>query len=167
MACLSILEYPDPRLRLRSTPVRVFDPDLARLVDDLFETLYSTTGIGLSAPQAGDHRQVLVMDLSGNASAPEVYINPQILTRSVPGLVEESCLSLPGVVGNLVRATRLRVRAHDRSGRVFERDLEGMHAVCLQHEMDHLNGKLFVDRLSLLRRLQARVAATARARKAG
>jgi len=164
MARLPILEYPDPRLRQRAEPVAAFDAELERLVDDLLETLYGTTGIGLSAPQAGIRRQVLVMDLSGSASAPDVYINPKILTRALPGLVEESCLSVPGVVGNVVRATQVRVSARDPAGVVFERDLEGMHAVCLQHEMDHLAGKLFVDRLSLLRRLQARLAAAARAR---
>ncbi len=140
MSRLPILEYPDPRLRLRSKPVTAFDEGLGRLIDDLLETLYSTTGIGLSAPQAGDHRQVLVMDLSGSASEPQVYVNPEILASAVPALVEESCLSVPGVVDRVVRATRLRVRARDRSGQPFERDLEGMHAVCLQHELDHLGG---------------------------
>jgi peptide deformylase len=165
MARLPILEYPDPRLRERSQPVTSFDAALGRLVDDLLETLYATTGIGLSAPQAGIHRQVLVMDLSGSASAPAVYVNPEILYSAAPGLVEESCLSVPGVVGNLVRATQVRVRACDRAGQAFERDLEGMYAVCLQHEMDHLAGKLFVDRLSLFRRLRVRAAAAARVRK--
>jgi peptide deformylase len=164
MARLAILEYPDPRLRQPSRPVTAFDADLGQLIDDLFETLYGTTGIGLSAPQAGDLRRVLVMDLSGNASAPQVYVNPEILASARPGLVEESCLSVPGVVGNVVRATRLRVRAQDRDGHPFERDLEDMHAVCVQHEMDHLDGRLFVDRLSWIRRLRARAAAKARAR---
>jgi peptide deformylase len=164
MARLAILEYPDPRLRLRAEPVTTFDAALARQVDDLLETLYATKGIGLSAPQVGIRRQILVMDLSGSASSPQVYINPAILASEVPALVEESCLSVPGVVGNLVRATRLRVRAQDPSGQSIERDLDGMHAVCLQHEADHLSGKLFIDHLSLLRRLRARVAAAARAR---
>jgi peptide deformylase len=164
MALLTILEYPDPRLRQRSQPVSTFDAGLTRLVDDLFETLYSTTGIGLSAPQAGITRRVLVMDLSGSASAPEVYVNPEILSRAVPALVEESCLSVPGVVGNLVRETQLRVVAQDLTGQVFERDLTDMHAVCLQHEMDHLAGRLFIDRLSLLRRLRVRLEAASRAR---
>lgn len=164
MAELPIIEYPDPRLRLRAEPVSVFDATLARLVDDLLETLYATGGIGLSAPQAAIRRQVLVMDLSGNASAPQVYINPEILASAVPALVEETCLSVPGIVGNLVRATRLRVRAQDPAGQVFEQDLEDMHAVCLQHELDHLTGRLFIDHLSLVRRLRIRLAASARAR---
>jgi peptide deformylase len=166
MARLPILEYPDPRLRVRCAPVTVFDQDLGRLIDDLLETLYGTTGIALSAPQTGDLRQVLVVDLSGTASEPHVYINPEILESAVPGIVEESCLSVPDVVGNVVRATQVRVRARSRHGETFERDLEGMHAVCLQHEMDHLGGKLFIDRLSLFRRLRVRAAAAARTRRA-
>lgn len=159
MARLEILEYPDPRLRLRSEAVCVFDGYLAELTDNLFETLYATKAIGLSAPQAGIQLQVLVMDLSGNATEPQVYINPEILKRGALGFVEESCLSVPGVVAHVLRATRVRVRAQDRSGATFERDLEGMNAVCLQHEMDHLRGKLLVDRLSLFRRLRVRSAA--------
>ncbi len=158
MALLAILEYPDPRLRLTAQPVNVFDASLARLIDDLCETLRASKGIGLAAPQTGDRRQVLVIDLSGGEAEPEIYINPEILASTAPGLVEESCLSVPGVVGNVVRATQVRVRARDRSGEAFERDLEGMPAVCLQHEMDHLVGKLFVDRLSLWRRLRLRFA---------
>lgn len=164
MTLLSILEYPDPRLRRPAQQVMSFDAALKRLVDDLLETLYATKGIGLSAPQAGIHQQVLVMDLSGKAADPQVFVNPEILSRAVPALVEESCLSVPGVVGNLIRDTRLRVRAQDRSGQTFERDLEDMQAVCLQHEMDHLAGKLFIDHLSLLRRLRLRLAAAGRAR---
>ena len=164
MALLSILEYPDPRLRLLAQPVEAFDASLWRLVDDLCETLVVSKGIGLAAPQTGDRRQVLVIDLSGGEAEPEVYINPEILARTLPCLVEESCLSVPGVVGNVVRSSQVRVRAYSREGKAFERDLEGMPAVCLQHEMDHLVGKLFVDRLSLMRRLQFRFGASARAR---
>jgi peptide deformylase len=164
MARLQILEYPDPRLRQRSEPVTEFDGDVGRLIEDLFDTLYATKGIGLSAPQVGISRRVLVMDLSGSASEPQVYVNPDILTTGALGLVEESCLSVPGVVGNVVRATQLWVRAHDASGQAFERDLEDMHAVCLQHEMDHLAGRLFIDHLSFFRRLRARAAAAARVR---
>jgi peptide deformylase len=154
-----ILEYPDPRLRQRSLPVAAFDDDLARLVEDLFDTLYATSGIGLSAPQTGTLRRVLVMDHSGDASAPEVYVNPALLQRSAIGIVEESCLSVPGISGNVVRATRVRVQAQDRTGAPFERDLEGMPAVCLQHEIDHLDGKLFIDRLMPWRRLMFRLGA--------
>jgi len=166
MAILPILAYPDPRLRRRAEPVRTFGSDLWRLVDDLEETLRARGGIGLAAPQTGDLRQVLVMDLSGGTSPSEVYINPELLATATPALVEESCLSVPGVVGNLVRPIQVRVRAWDRQGKVFERDLENMHAVCLQHEMDHLVGTLFIDHFSLLRRLRLRLAAGGWGRRA-
>ena len=165
MAQLEILEYPDPRLRLRSKPVTEFDEDLERLVDDLFETLYATEAIGLSAPQVNVQREVLVMDLSGNASAPQVYINPEILASAAPGLVEESCLSVPGVIVNVVRATEIRVRSTRPNGETAVSELSGMDAVCLQHEMDHLIGKLLVDRLSLFGRLRMRIRNNARQRE--
>jgi peptide deformylase len=155
---LPVLEYPDPRLAAPSTPVTDFGAAVGELACNLLDTLYGSTGIALSAPQLGDQRQVLVMDLSEDHSAPEVYINPEILARRRPGLVEESCLSVPGVVGNVVRHTRLRVRFRDLHGETFERDLEGMHAVALQHELDHLNGILFIERLSWFRRLRLRLA---------
>ena len=154
MAVLTILQYPDPRLRRRAAAVTVFDAALARLAEDLLETLYARGGIGLSAPQVGDPRQVAVADLSGTRSAPCIYVNPEILTRSRTAIVEESCLSVPGVVGNVLRSTRVRVRAQDLTGARFERDLADMDAVCMQHEIDHLAGKLFIDRLSPLRRLR-------------
>ncbi|MFN3232277.1 MAG: peptide deformylase [Alphaproteobacteria bacterium] len=156
MSGLGILEYPDPRLRQPSKPVTVFDDDLNSLIDRLLETLYATHSIGLSAPQLNDHRQVLVADLSEDQSDPQIYVNPQILSKGAWGFVEERCLSVPDVVGNVIRATRIRVRAQDRHGVFFESDLTGMNAVCLQHEMDHLAGKLFVDRLSIFKRLRLR-----------
>lgn len=159
MARLPILEYPDPRLRLRAQPVEHFDEAVHRLVDDLFDTLYDTPGIGLSAPQTGRLLRVVVTDLSGSATAPRAYLNPEILESGVPGLVEESCLSIPGVKGNVIRATRLRVRAMDQDGVPFERELEGMDAVCMQHEVDHLDGRLFIDRLSLFRRIRLKASA--------
>lgn len=165
MTQLDILEYPDPRLRLHSDPVTAFDGDLARLIDDMGRTLATGKALALSAPQVDDRRAVLVMDLSGNGSALQAYVNPQILSKGAWGLVQESCLSLPGVVGNVWRATELRVRAQDREGGVFERDLAGMEAVCLQHEMDHLVGTLFVDRLSFLQRMRFHAFAGKRARR--
>jgi peptide deformylase len=152
----AILEYPDARLRQRSAAVQCFDAEVEQLIEDLLDTLHATSGIGLSAPQVGMLRRILVMDHSGTASAPEVYINPTILKRSAVGIIEESCLSVPGITGNVVRATRVRVRAQDQAGVAFERDLEGMPAVCLQHEIDHLDGKLFIDRLMPWRRLMLR-----------
>ncbi len=157
MAKLEILETPDPRLRLAANPVTAFDDDLNRFVDDLLETLYSTAAIGLSAPQVGDRRNVLVADMSESRDAPEIYINANLVSKSGWGLVEESCLSVPGLVGNMVRATTIRVSAQDRTGASFERELSGMHAVCLQHEMDHLEGKLFIDSLPMLEKLRLRI----------
>ncbi len=165
MARREILEYPDSRLRLPAEPVDTFDDELSRLAGDLFDTMYAAKAIGLSAPQVDVRSQVLVMDLSVDGTAPQVYVNPEILSSTRPGLVEESCASLPGVVGTVVRATELRVRAHDLDGAAFERDLSAMEAVCLQHEMDHLEGTLFVDRLSIFRRLRIRAAAAAAARR--
>ena len=157
MAILPILAHPDPRLRETSQPVTVFDEELARLVANLSETLRVSGGIGLAAPQTGDRRQVLVIDLSGGESPPEVYINPELHPGATQCLVEESCLSVPGVVGNVVRAISIRVRAQDPQGNPFEQELEGMPAVCLQHEVDHLRGTLFIDRLPLLQRLRLRL----------
>ncbi len=161
MARLNILEYPDPVLRQVSSRVTRFDPDLMTLIDDLFETLKVTGGLGLSAPQAGQPRRVVVIHVPDDEHGPQAYVNPELLTRAAPGLVEEGCLSVPGIIGNVVRPTQVRVRAQDRDGQLFERDLSGMHAVCLQHEMDHLDGKLFIDRLSWFRRWRIK-AATAR-----
>jgi len=158
MARLNVLEFPDPRLRTRAQPVQRFDAALASLVDDMFETMYATNGMGLAATQVGVHQQVITIDVSGNASAPEVFVNPRILLRSRLGLVEESCLSLPGVCETVKRHTALRFRAFDRAGKVCERNMDGLLAVCLQHEMDHLAGKLFIDRLSFLQRLRVRKA---------
>ncbi len=153
MAQRPIIEYPDPRLRLKADPVTGFDAQLEQLIDDLLETMYaSETGVGLCAPQVGDLRQVLVMDLSGNQSDPQVYINPEIQARSQIGLVEESCLSVPDTIVYVWRSAKIRVRAQDRTGAFFERDLERMHAVCVQHEMDHFAGKLLVDKMFLFRR---------------
>ncbi len=164
MTIRTILEYPDPRLNLPSQPVTRFDADLNSLVDDLLETLYSTSAIALSAPQIDDRSAVLVIDLSEDRSTPKVYINPQILAKSTWGFVEESCLSVPDIVGNVIRATEVRAQWQDREGRVIEDDLSGMDAVCLQHEMDHLAGKLFIDRLSIFRRLSIRARQAARSR---
>jgi peptide deformylase len=152
MTKLVILEYPDPRLRTKATPVAVFDEALRRLVDDLLETMYGAKGVGLAASQVDVHKRLLVLDVSETRDQPMVLINPQILSAEgrVPG--EEGCLSLPGIYDKLERAARIRVRALDRDGKPFEIDAEGMLAVCIQHEMDHLDGKLFVDYLSELKR---------------
>jgi peptide deformylase len=156
MTRLHILEYPAPRLRRHAQPVTDFGPDLQRLVDDLFETMYATRSIGLAATQVDVHRRVIVIDVSGRGTDPQVFINPEILSRRGAGMVEEGCLSLPGVNESVKRALKVRVRTVDRQGVPYEHDLEGILAVCLQHELDHLAGVLFIDRLSFWRRLRLR-----------
>lgn len=165
MTRLSVIRYPDPRLQEASERVEEFGPELAAFVDDLLDTLRPTGGIGLSAPQVGDRRAVFVMDLSEDHSEPQVFINPEILSRERDAWVTESCLSIPGVEGKVIRATRLRVRAQDEDGEVFEEDLEDMYAVCVQHEVDHLEGRLFIDRLRFFKRLLARRQALRSARR--
>ena len=152
----AVLEHPDPRLRTVALPVDAIDDALRALVDDLFETMYAGRAIGLAATQVDEHRRVVVLDVSGNASEPQVFVNPQILSQDTIGMVEESCMSVPGVLDSVRRATRLRVRALDVQGQPFERRLQGLAAVCLLHEVDHLDGRLFIDRLSYLRRLRWR-----------
>ncbi len=152
MAVRPILEYPDSRLALPSAPVSEFDERLAVLVDDLVETLHAHESIGLCAPQVDERLQVLVMDHSGDQSDPQVFINPVIRAKSRYGLIEERCLSVPDLSTLVFRATAVHVQAFDARGDVFERQLSGMPAVCLQHEMDHFEGKLLADRINWLRR---------------
>lgn len=152
MARLEILETPDPRLRTVAKPVESFDEALSQLVDDMTETMYDAQGIGLAATQVNIHQRLLVLDVSENQDAPRVYINPEILQTEGTETCEEGCLSVPGIYAEVSRAEKVRVRAFDRNGEAFEEDLEGMHAICLQHEMDHLEGKLFIDYLSPLKR---------------
>jgi len=166
VAALPVLEYPDPTLRETSQSVTAFDDGLATLVDDLFNTLAERGGLGLSAPQLGRLERVLVVHVPEDDEGPTVYVNPVILKSSAPGLVEEGCISVPGVLGNVVRATRIRLRAQDLQGETFERELHGMHAVCVQHEIDHLDGRLFIDRLSWFRRMRLRSAMRREARRA-
>jgi peptide deformylase len=156
MALLKILEYPDPRLRTRASPVTTFDAALDALVDDMFETMYAAPGIGLAASQVDVHKRLIVIDLSKDRSEPLVFINPEIVARDGVALTEEGCLSVPNVFDEVERAQRVRARFQDRTGASVERELEGMLAVCLQHEMDHLEGKLFVDYLSDLKRERIR-----------
>jgi peptide deformylase len=159
MALLTILEYPDPRLRTHAQPMTPadFTPELARLIDNMFETMYAAPGIGLAATQVDFHKQLIVIDVSKERTEPLVFINPEILSMSSDqATLEEGCLSVPGVFDEIVRPARIRVRALDRNGQPFERDCEDILAVCVQHEMDHLNGKLFVDYLSELKRERIR-----------
>ena len=156
MAQLTILEFPDPRLRTRAVPVAGFDASLARLIDDMLETMYAAPGIGLAATQVDVHLRLIVVDVSETRSEAQVFINPEILTREGTAQSEEGCLSVPEVYEPVERAARVRVRAQDRHGAYSERELEGLLAVCVQHEMDHLEGKLFVDYLSSLKRERIR-----------
>jgi peptide deformylase len=152
-----ILEYPDPRLRRPADPVEQFDDDLRSFVAELLDTVDHADGLGLSANQVGDPRAVLVLRPAGDDAIPRVYVNPEVLDRSAHGVVQESCLSLPGISGLVLRATRVRVRARDAAGAPFECDLQDMDAVSLQHEVDHLEGTLFIDRLSIVRRVLLRL----------
>lgn len=155
MTVRSVLRYPDPRLREKAAPVIDFDGSVRSLVDDLFDTLYSTeSAIGLCAPQVNDPRQILVMDLSKTRDEPQVFINPKVTARALWGFVEESCLSVPDTKVNVLRATAIRVQAQDPDGQPFETELERLYAVVLQHEMDHFAGKLLVDKMSFFRRFR-------------
>ena len=169
MTKLVILEYPDPRLRRKAEPVAFVDDALRRLVDDMLETMYAANGVGLAATQVDVHKRLLVLDLSEARNQPLVLINPEILAAEGRGPGEEGCLSLPGIYEKLQRATHIRVRALDRSGEQFEMDADGLLAVCIQHEMDHLEGKLFVDYLSELKRqfIRRRLEKERRQRSAG
>lgn len=153
MAILNILEFPDPRLRTIAKPVEVVDDALRQLIDDMFETMYAAPGIGLAATQVNVHKRLVVMDLSEDKTAPMVFINPQFepLTDQLDQY-QEGCLSVPGFYENVDRPQKVRITALDRHGETFEMVAEGLLAVCIQHECDHLNGKLFVDYLSSLKR---------------
>jgi peptide deformylase len=156
MSKLEILEFPDARLRTIAKPVEAFDSQLGQLVDDMIETMYAAVGIGLAATQINVHKRLLVLDISENQDQPRVYINPEIVRREGSETCEEGCLSVPGIYAEVERAEKIRVSARDRDGNSFTEDLDGMHAVCLQHEMDHLEGKLFVDYLSPLKQRMVR-----------
>jgi len=152
MTKLVILEYPDPRLRKKAAAVTAVDDALRQFIDNLLETMYAANGVGLAATQVDVHKRVIALDVSDTRDQPLVLINPEILSKEGEGPGEEGCLSLPGIYDKLSRATRIRVRAQDSDGQPFEMDAEGLLGVCIQHEMDHLEGKLFVDYLSELKR---------------
>jgi peptide deformylase len=152
MTKLAILEYPDPRLRKKAAAVPAVDDAVRQLVDNLLETMYAANGVGLAATQVDVHKRVIVLDVSESRDQPLVLINPEILSQEGEAQGEEGCLSLPGIYDKLPRAARIRVRALGRDGQPFEMDAEGLLGVCIQHEADHLEGKLFVDYLSELKR---------------
>ena len=154
MAILTILHHPDPRLREKAKPVRTFDAALQRLIDDMFETMYAAPGVGLAATQVGVALRVAVMDCSGDPDSPGAYVmvNPEILQQESLEEVDEGCLSVPGVGDKLKRHRKVRARALDRDGKAYEIEAEGLLAQCIQHEVDHLDGKLYIDHLSAIKR---------------
>lgn len=156
MAKLTILEFPDPRLRTRASPVESVDDGLRSLIDDLFETMYEAPGIGLAATQVNVHKRVLVADISADKSDPIALINPVIVEKDGVTTTEEGCLSVPGYYEEVERAEHIRVKFTDRLGDDVEMEAEGLLAVCIQHEMDHLEGKLFVDYISEAKRSRIR-----------
>jgi peptide deformylase len=153
MALLNILRYPDPRLHTVAKPVAQVDDRIRTLVDDMIATMYAAEGVGLAATQVDVHERVIVMDTSDNHDQPRVLINPEIIWRSeAMVLAEEGCLSVPTIYDKVTRHARVRARALGRDGQPYEFDADGLEAVCVQHEMDHLLGKVFVEYLSLLKR---------------
>ncbi len=152
MARLTILEYPDPRLRTKAQPVTAFDAALKQLVADMFETMYAAPGVGLAATQVNVHQQVLVADMSENSDQPLALINPRILEKEGVQVYQEGCLSFPGIFADVERALKIKVAAQDVDGNETVHEIEGPLAVCIQHEMDHLAGKVFVDHLSAFKR---------------
>jgi peptide deformylase len=152
MAKLEILRYPDPRLRIRAATVEIFDESLATLARDMLETMYAAPGIGLAATQVDKHQRLIVIDVSENKDDPLTLINPELLAKDGSEEMDEGCLSVPDIYETVERAERIRIRAAKLNGTSFEMDADGLLAVCIQHEMDHLEGKLFVDYLSLLKR---------------
>lgn len=156
MAKLAILEFPDPRLRKTATPVETVDDDLRALIDNMFETMYAAPGIGLAASQVDVHKRLLVADVSATSDEPHVLINPVILEKDGVQVSEEGCLSVPGYYEEVERAQHIRVRFLDRNGDEVETEMEGLLAVCVQHEIDHLDGKLFVDYISEAKRSRIR-----------
>ncbi len=156
MEKLKILEFPDPRLRTKAVPVEVVDDDLRGLIAELFEIMYEAPGIGLAATQVDVHKRLFVCDLSADKSAPLALINPEILEKDGTTITDEGCLSVPGYYEEVERAEHVKVRFLDRDGEHVEMQAEGLLAVCMQHEIDHLDGKLFVDYLSEAKRQRIR-----------
>lgn len=152
MTTLTILEFPDPRLRTVAEPVIVFDAELKQFVADMYETMYGANGVGLAATQVNVHKRVLVADMSDDRNEPMVLINPEILEKDGHQVYQEGCLSFPGIYADVTRALKVKVKANDVDGKEIVVEVEGPLAVCIQHEMDHLAGKVFVDYLSPLKR---------------
>lgn len=156
MAILNILEFPDPRLRTIAKTVDVVDDGIRQLIDDMFETMYEAPGIGLAASQVDVHKRFMVIDVTEDRSRPLVFVNPVITARDGEQVYQEGCLSVPGIYADVTRSDTITVEALDRHGQPFSLEADGVLAVCIQHEMDHLLGKLFVDYLSPLKREMVR-----------
>lgn len=159
MSLLPILEFPDPRLRTKAVPVDaagLSEPSFQQLIDDMFETMYAAPGIGLAASQVDVHQRFMVIDVSDDQSRPLVFMNPEITARQGEQVYQEGCLSVPGIYADVTRSDVITVQALDRHGKPFTIEADGVLAVCVQHEMDHLDGKLFVDYLSPLKREMVR-----------
>ena len=156
MTIRAILHYPDPRLRRKAAPVPTVTDDVRRLVDDMADTMYQAPGIGLAAIQVNEAWRIIVIDISETRDQLQVFINPEITHRDGEQEREEGCLSVPGIYEPVIRANRIKVRALDRDGKPFELDTEGLLATCIQHEIDHLDGKVFVDYLSRLKQTRIR-----------
>lgn len=156
MAILDILHFPDQRLRNKAKPVAQVDAGIRQLIDDMFETMYAAPGIGLAAIQVDVPKRVVAIDISKERNQPLALVNPEILTKEGVEETDEGCLSVPGVYETVQRAEHITVRALDRDGEMFEMEADGLLAVCIQHEIDHLDGKLFVDYLSNLKRQRIR-----------
>ena len=156
MSRLEILKFPDPRLRTKAQPVARVDDAVRTLIDDMFETMYAAPGIGLAATQVDVHRQVIVLNISEDQSRPLALVNPKITWRQGEEIMEEGCLSVPGASEKVKRAERIKVEALDRDGKPLALEADGLLAVCIQHECDHLLGKLFVDRISGIKRQRIR-----------
>ncbi|WP_043635611.1 peptide deformylase [Chromobacterium haemolyticum] len=151
MALLNILHYPDERLHTVAKPVEVFDEALQTQIDNMFETMYEAKGIGLAATQVDFHHRLVVMDISEERNERRVFINPEILSKDGETVYEEGCLSVPGIYDKVTRAEHVKVRALDRDGKPFELEADGLLAICIQHEIDHLDGKVFVEYLSQMK----------------
>jgi peptide deformylase len=165
MALLNILRYPDARLHKLAAPVTVFDDGLKKLVADLAETMYAAPGIGLAATQVDVHKQVIVVDVSERRDSLVVLVNPEIVEAIGESDIEEGCLSVPGIYELVPRAERVKVRAFDQNGKAFTLDVQGLLAVCIQHEMDHLQGKVFIEYLSQLKQQRVRAKLAKQQRK--
>lgn len=156
MPLLNIIEFPDPRLRTKAKPVETVDQNIIQLAGDMLETMYHAPGIGLAATQVNIHQRLVVVDVSDDRNSPHVLINPEIIERSGQQVCDEGCLSVPGIYAKVDRAQQIVVRALDTNGQIRELEADGLLAVCIQHELDHLEGKLFVDYLSPLKQQRVR-----------